>query len=85
MLPGESLDITPGSRRRVLRRVLTLGVSIALLALGVFVFYTVFQDTLTRAFIAARHAYVTVTHTHAPFALLEAALRKAKKFKPACI
>ena len=67
LLPGEPIDITPASRPRVLRRMLTLGVTVVLLALGALAFYTAFQDTLTRA-------YVTAMHRHGPFALLATAL-----------
>jgi hypothetical protein len=68
MLPGEPIDIAPASPRNVLRRVLTLGVSVVLLALGALAFYTAFQDTLSRA-------YATVMHSpHVPFALLVASM-----------
>ena len=67
LLPGEPLDITPASRPRLLRRVLTLGVTVLLLTLGALALYTAFQDTFTRA-------YVTVMRAHGPFVLLEAAL-----------
>ena len=45
-----------------------------LLALGLLAFYTVFQDTLARAYATARHAYVTVMNMHGPFALLAASM-----------
>ena len=53
---------------------LILGVIVVLLTLGMLAFYTVFQDTLTRAYATARHAYVTVMHPHLPFALLPASM-----------
>ena len=68
LLPGEPLDITPVSPRRVLRRVLTLGVIVTLLALGALAFYTAFQDTLARAYDDAMHS------PHVPFAVLAAAM-----------
>jgi hypothetical protein len=68
LLPGEPIDIAPASRRRVLRRVLILGVTVLRLALGVLAFYTVFQDTLTRAYAAV------LDSPHVPFALLAASM-----------
>jgi hypothetical protein len=93
LLPGEPIDITPASRPRLLRSLLTLGVIAVLLALGLLAFYTVFQDTLARAYATARHAYVTVMHTHGPFALLAASMviaglglgLRAKAFVPALL
>jgi hypothetical protein len=68
MLPGEPIDIAPASRRRVLRRMLALGVTLLLLTLGMLAFYTAFQETLTRAYAAALHS------PHVPFALLAASM-----------
>jgi len=63
LLP-EPIDIPQASPRPLLRRVLTLGV---LLALGALAFHLAFQDMFTRA-------YVTAMHAHGPFTLLATAL-----------
>jgi len=68
MLPEEPIDIAPALRRRLLRSLLTLGVSSVLLALGLLAFHAAFQDTLTRAYADAMHS------PHVPFALLAAAM-----------
>jgi hypothetical protein len=67
LLP-EPIDITPTTRPRILRNLLILGVTVALLALGLHAFYTAFQDTLARAYAAAAHS------PHLPFALLAASM-----------